>query len=154
VEQDVALRVVADALAEAETQELAFQIHELGTEDALVHQHRTWTVNDRRKAHVREDVVFDVDAGRDLAKQESSLGQLEHAAFGDVVDLLAALGGVAAAERDLFDAAHELLLAAFAQNRQAAVLHSDLQPVGSKGSGEDDAARVLADVDEAPGPGQ
>ena len=49
--------------------------------------------NDRLEIHLRENVAFDVDAGRDLLELEAVGGQSEHAALGDVQHLLLARGG-------------------------------------------------------------
>ena len=59
--------------------------------------------------------------GRDLDQHEAVVLEREHRALGDVADLLAALAGEPAVERDLADLGHELAEAALAGDPDAAV---------------------------------
>ena len=71
--------------------------------------HLAEVVGDARpEAHLPEDVALDVDPGRDLDQHQAVGLEREHRALGDVADLLAALAGEPAVERDLADLGHEL----------------------------------------------
>ena len=71
----------------------------------------------------------------------------EDGALGDVADLLAALAGEPAVERDLADLGHELAEAALARDADAAV-DLDLEPARRQRPDEVDLRRPRADVRE------
>ena len=64
--------------------------------------------DDRREAHVAQDVALDVDPRRDLGQLHAGRRAPEHAALGDVEHRLAGLGRIGAAEGDLLDRLDEL----------------------------------------------
>src|SRR5207253_11468723 len=80
-------------------------------------------------------------------------GQTEHAALVDVVVWLSPRAVVGAAERDLLYPADELRPRALVHDFQLPLPDHDLRPRGERPK-EVDRLRILADVDEAAGPGE
>src|SRR5947208_11656543 len=100
-----------------------------------------------------EDVLVEVESGRDLGEPQTVRRQLEHAAVGDVEDRLAYLGGAGAAEGALFDLIDEL------RHRWQVVDHDppvldDGSARGQEGAEEEQLLGVLADVDESAAAGE
>ena len=113
------------------------------------HIHRAHVADDRRKIHLAENVLVDVDARRHLDQLDAFRRSLKDAALGDVIDRLSGLGGILAAKRHLLDAGDELARCAFAKDMNGIVLHRDLQSAAGERAGEHKLLGALRNVDEA-----
>src|SRR5258705_11562872 len=98
-----------------------------------------------------QHVLLEAYARGDLGQGEAAILQLEHGAFGDVGDLLAALRGQRRTEADLADLRHEFTEGAVAPDRQPTVLNAYVELPAGHGDAEDQPLGVLGDVDEAAG---
>ena len=146
------LVVIVEARVEGHPQEILAQPHRLGPEYPGVHQARL--AHDRLKIHPVEDVVLDVDPGRDLDQLQTLPCEPEHAALGDIENVLAVLSGIRAGKGAVLDLADELLVLAIALDQQLALDHRNLEVARCQRAAEHHLLRVLADVDEAAGAGQ
>src|SRR6478672_3985692 len=151
-EQDVVLVIVVEARLEGHPQEILAQSHWLGLEEPGVHQVRL--AHDRLEIHLVQDVVLDVDARRNLDQLQPLPCELEHAALGDVENVLVVLGGVLARKGAVLDLVDKLLVLAVALDQQFSRDHRDLEVARHERADEDDLLRVLADIDEAAGASQ
>src|SRR6266404_8553724 len=151
-EQDVVLVVIVEARVEGHPQEILAQPHRLGPEYPGVHQARL--AHDRLKIHPVEDVVLDVDPGRDLDQLQTLPCEPEHAALGDIENVLAVLSGIRAGKGAVLDLVDELLVLAVALDQQLALDHRNLEVARRERAAQHHLLRVLADIDEAAGAGQ
>ena len=100
-EQDVVLVIVVEARLEGHPQEILAQPHWLGLEEPDVHQ--LPLAHDRLEIHLVQDVLLDVDARRDLDQLQPLPCELEHAALGDIENVLVIPRGVLAREGAVLD---------------------------------------------------
>src|SRR4249920_20000 len=103
----------------------------------------------QRYSGLAEDVFFKINSRGDLDHGEAIVGQLDHAAFGDVEDLLAASAGHLAGEGDLGDLRDELGNRAVGNDLELAVFDLDVLPPGGEVAGINDLGRPGDDVVEA-----
>src|SRR3569623_2923710 len=77
--------------------------------------HRLQAIGDEQgKFGLREDVTREIGSRGDLGDDEAGWGELHHATFGDVGDVLSLLDAAAAREGDVLELIHQLLDLAFA----------------------------------------
>lgn len=150
--QHVAARVVGEARLPRQVDQAAAQLHRRVPEEPRVHPARS--VNQRPERHVPEHVALQIHAGRDLGQRQTVGAQLEDAALGDVVHLLALRGRMGAREGAVLDLVHELARRPVAADLQLPAGDADIAFAGQEGPGEHDLLRALADGDEAAGAGQ
>src|SRR2546430_15510441 len=125
------------------------QAHRFRLEDQRVHGPRI--AHDRLEAHMRQDVLFGIDARGDLDEFQSVCGALKYAALGHIKYRLPGLGRVGAAEGDLLDPVDELRRSAFAPDTEVAIHDLDLEAACRERTCEKQFLGVLRDIDESPG---
>src|SRR5262249_46918947 len=152
-EELVLLGMIREAPFERHAQQVVAQSHRVGQKYTFIHDSRL-AADDRLELHPGQDVAPDVDAGSNLDQLQAVGGKLEHAAFRDVEDGLAAFCRILTGNRPVLDVEDELLQLAVLDDAQAAVLDPDLEAAGRKGADEHHLLGVLADVDEAAGAGK
>ena len=106
-------------------------------------------VDDRREAHLVEDVFLEVDARGDFGQVDTVFFHFEYGTFCDVEDMLFMFTGIVAAEGDVTDFGNEFLDFPFLQDVQFTVFDFFAEFPCRKGPAEDDVLRILGDVDEA-----
>src|SRR5262249_51844133 len=87
-------RIVTETLLDRRQQHLVTQSHRLCCENAPVHQQRR--VYNWLKIHVRKNISVDINARRDFDEFQAVLGQLKHAALGDIEHGLSPLQSIVA----------------------------------------------------------
>ena len=88
--------------------------------------------DNRPKAHQRQNVALDVDAGRDLDQFETFRGQPEHASLGHIENRLPVACGQLARERDLIDLVDEFRRFAFAEDLELTIHDRCLEAAGGE----------------------
>src|SRR6266566_5795470 len=122
--------------------------HRSGPENARVHVPEL-RADTRPEAHMREHVLFDAHARRNLRQGDGAVLQLEHGALGNIGDFLAALRRERRAETDLADAGYKFAEGAVAADGETAVLDTDVDFSSRHGAAEDQPLSVLRDIDES-----
>ena len=64
--------------------------------------------DDRREFHLRKNIAFEIDTGRNFDQLDAVAREREQAALGDVEDGRFLGSSMRTAERPMFDDAHEL----------------------------------------------
>ena len=126
---------------------LQSQAHRGVLEDTQIHKLEVFR-NVRREFHVREDVLFQINAGGDFREGQAFVGDAEHGALGDVESFLAGFTGVFTTESDLLYIVHKLFAGAVFDNVELAVFDFQLHLARDKGAAEAHFFCVLGDVDE------
>ncbi|MET4736738.1 hypothetical protein ABIF73_000877 [Bradyrhizobium japonicum] len=115
--------------------------------EPLVH-YRNVFCDGRLKVHMRYDIAFNINAGRDFDQLKAIARGLEHGALRHEQCGTTFLYGERGIVADLLDRFDELAMPAFADNAELAVLETNLEPAGSESTAENDLAGVLANIDE------
>ena len=90
-------------------------------------RHGRNVAHDWPEGHLIEDLALQVDARRDFDQLHAVDSQSEDRALGHVQDILSALTGDFAAERDLFHAVHKLADSSLAANRHSSTDDFDVE---------------------------
>src|SRR6266550_4440933 len=124
------------------------QAHEAGLEDARIHCFEI-TRHPGPKSHMRDHVALSIDSRRNFDQLQTLRSNAEYRALGHEERHLSLRTSHARAVANLLELGHELAMSPFLANDGLAVLPNNVQLSRSQRAAEDDAARVLADVDEA-----
>jgi hypothetical protein len=100
---------------------------------------------------VRNDVLLNVNTGRDFNELKTLRTQGEYTSFSDIQDVLSAFGCVLPAERPVFNGVDELLAISVVHNVQLTVGRDNMETTCAESAHEDNLLRTLTDIDEAAG---
>jgi len=97
--QNIGGRIISQPFIDRNAQQVIFEAHRRRFENPFIHQAEVF--NDGLKLHVRQNIFFQINAGRNLDEFHPFRSQHEDTPFGNIKDLLIALLRGLAAESDL-----------------------------------------------------
>jgi hypothetical protein len=118
-------------------------------EQYVIHHLRLVDDARRRKLHLIEDVLSDIDAFGNFRQHETFSGHFEYSPFGNDLGALAAVDyAVTDGISDLLGGVDKLSNLPLFTDVQNPIVRIDLQSRGRESSGEQQFARVMSDIDK------
>ena len=124
-----------------------FQAHRFISKEECRHDFDI--VDNRSEAHLIEDVFLKIDARCNFCKVDAVFFHFKYSSFRDVQDMLFMFTGIVAAESNMTDFGNKFLDFPFLKDVEFTVFDFFAEFPRRKGTAEDDAFRILGDIDEA-----